>query len=368
MQVEVQVPPKIEPMDEQSVIEGETASVKCVGTGKPPPSYSWIKENTREDLSSTNRFSVNKITGMLILNEVKFEDNGLYKCYAKNPAGTVETTVKINVLVKPKIFELINITAPVKSETKIICKAQGRPAPKVVFRKLSNQDSFVIGPQNNDKRIILEQSVDGIKGETVAILNFNNLNRTDDGLYECIAKNDVGNAYKNGHITVEFPPTFEKVKNYPPVWTWDNKPGNLTCIAESIPNATIKWRFAGIDIENGTNPNMFIQGSGPSSNLIVNPFNQKRFFHKYECIATNKLGQARHFIELKQAAVPLPVQQATIEALTATTIKFNIVGPLNLDGLPIRAFIVFYLPERDQRWDFARNHTWSYGNLFFFFF
>lgn len=61
--MEVQVPPKILPMDPVQVVEGETASVKCKATGKPPPKYQWIKLDGRRDLSKTDRFSVKELTG-----------------------------------------------------------------------------------------------------------------------------------------------------------------------------------------------------------------------------------------------------------------------------------------------------------------
>lgn len=300
-------------------------------------------------------------TGLLIINEVKYDDNGIYQCSAENSAGRDETKIKINVLIKPRIYELINITAPVGSDTNIICKASGRPAPKVFFRKWSNKDPYTIGIQRNDGRIVLEQDVNEEKGETYGRLIINNLNRSDDGLYECIAKNEVDTAILNGHITVEFKPTFDKIKNYPPVWIWADKIGNLTCIAESIPNATIIWKYGGIEIRNGSNPIFTIQGKGPVSSLIVRPFSEKRFFGKYECIASNKLGDAILFIELRQADIPKAIQQAKLEIITATTAKFHIIGPPYLYGLPLRAFVVQYMPQRDINWMYARNHTWSFG-------
>lgn len=88
----------------------------------------------------------------------------------------------------------------------------------------------------------MEQNIKKEKGETITTLTIQNTHRSDDGLYECKASNDGGEAYKTGHITVQFPPTFEASINQPPEWSWDNKPANLTCLAESIPNATIEWR------------------------------------------------------------------------------------------------------------------------------
>ncbi|CAG9819922.1 unnamed protein product, partial [Phaedon cochleariae] len=359
IKVEVQVPPKIQPMDTITIIEGETASVKCSATGKPPPTYQWIKLKDRQDLSVTDRFDVKKNTGDLIMNRVEFNDDGVYKCIAENTVDRVETTVKINVLVKPKIYELINITAPIRGQAEIVCKAYGRPPPRIVFRKLSRHEPFRVGQQLDDRRITLEQQFFQEKGESYGTLIISNLSRTDDGLYECIADNTAETAYKNGHIAIEFPPTFERTKDLPPVWSWDNKPGNLSCLPEAIPNATIIWKYGGIEIQDG--PNFQKIGNGPSSFLIVKPYNDKRLFTQYECFASNKLGHASIKLLLKQAFVPGPVSQAKAEHQTATTIKFSIIPANNFDGLPLRSYTVKYKPERELSWDYARNHTWSYG-------
>lgn len=261
-------------MKEITIIEGETASAKCSATGKPPPEYQWIKLQDRKDLAVADRFEVKKNTGHLIMNRIEFNDDGLYKCVAINSVGRDEATVRINVLVKPRIYELWNVTAPVNRETKIICKVYGRPPPNVVFRKLSNREPFRVGQQLDDTRIILEPQIFNDKGESFGTLIISNLSRADDGLYECIAENTAGTSYRNGHITVEFPPTFERTKDLPPAWSWENKPGNLSCLPEAIPNATIIWKFGGIEI---TNNNVFkIEGTGPVSHLIVNPHNDNR--------------------------------------------------------------------------------------------
>lgn len=349
-------------MQPKTIIEGETASIQCSATGKPPPAYQWIKLREKQDLAVTDRFEVKKLTGDLIMNRVEFNDDGLYKCRAENSVGFAETTVQINVLVRPRIFEFINVTSPIKSQTEIICKAHGRPSPKITFRKLSNREPFTIGSQMQDPRITLEEYVVQEKGETHGKLIITNLSRTDDGLYECIAQNNAGIAYKNGHITVEFPPTFERTKELPPIWSWNGKPGNLTCIPEAIPNATIVWKYGGIEIQD--NPNFKKIGNGPVSFLIVTPYNENRFFTQYECLATNKLGSASIRLQLKEGFVPKALAQVRTESLTATTIKFSLIPASHFDGLPLRSFTVQYKPERQLSWEFALNHTWSFGKLF----
>lgn len=274
IQLEVLVPPTIEEIRSIEIREGEIANIKCVATGKPAPHVTWIKLPMNQDLSKADRFGVNKISGTLVINPVKEEDHSDYKCVAENSAGKAERIVKVNVIVKPRIYEFLNITSPQGKSAEIICKAYGRPPPMVTFRKFGQTYRYSTGPQENDNRIILEQKVNDLKGETFGFLTIEHLQRSDDGLYECVASNIGGDAYKNGHVTVEFQPTFIASKNQPPVWTWNNKPGNLSCLAESIPNATIEWRYGDYKIENSNN--FKIQGNGPQSFLIVYPFNEKR--------------------------------------------------------------------------------------------
>lgn len=104
-----------------------------------------------QNLASTSRYSVNEITGLLTIDRVEAGDYGKYICSASNQAGQNETEIEVEVLVKPKIFELRNITASENQEGKLECKATGRPAPRISFRKLSNPDRFLNGP-NDDGR------------------------------------------------------------------------------------------------------------------------------------------------------------------------------------------------------------------------
>nr|CAI5826296.1 unnamed protein product [Callosobruchus analis] len=358
--VEVQIPPRMEPIDPQriTIIDGESAFVKCKATGKPPPSYQWIKLEERKDLSVTDRFEVKKATGELIVNRAEYNDKGTYQCIATNSAGRANTTVTVDVYVKPKIFELLNVTSAENSSTEITCKAFGRPLPRVTFMKLSTKEVFTIGRQPQDRRIILEQQVFDSKGETFGTLHIDRLNRSDDGLYECRADNEAGAYYKNGHITVEFAPTFERTKNLPPVYGWYNKPGNLSCIPEAIPNATITWKHNGVDLRNTSN--IEIHGKGPTSNLIVRAYNELRLYSVYICVASNKHGVNELPLTLHHATVP-EVAQMTVESITATTIKFSIIPKGSFEGLPIRSYTIQYKPKGEFDWSFARNHTWSFG-------
>lgn len=70
---------------------------------------------------------------MSILKVTK-DDYGRYTCHAKNSAGDDKAETLINVLIRPRIYELLNVTRPEHSEAEIICKATGRPPPEITFR------------------------------------------------------------------------------------------------------------------------------------------------------------------------------------------------------------------------------------------
>lgn len=53
-------------------------------------------------------------------------------------AGEDEAKTLINVLIRPKIFELWNITRPEHEEAELICRATGRPPPEITFRYILN--------------------------------------------------------------------------------------------------------------------------------------------------------------------------------------------------------------------------------------
>jgi neural cell adhesion molecule len=178
-------------------------------------------------------------------------------------------------------------------------------------------------------------------------------------MYECIANNKGGIAFKNGHLTVEFPPSFASMNNRS-IWSWDSRPVNLTCIVESIPNATIRWTYYG-DQKVDNDPQIQILGNGPISTLQIIPAS-KRYYTHYKCIANNRYGEAFHILELRDAPKPSEIAQVRMVETTATTITFNIVPPVAPMDLPIRTITVQYR-KQDTSWNSARNRTWAVGEF-----
>ncbi|XP_065563175.1 fasciclin-2-like [Artemia franciscana] len=164
-----------------------------------------------------------------------------------------------------------------------------------------------------------------------------------------------------GHITVEFPPKFEDTTKKE-MWTWSQRPVNLTCRASSIPNATVNWcnsRYKALIDEN--DPRYKIYNQDGESTLLVTP-EDNSFYGEYRCLAKNKHGEAEHFITLKQAHVPQPPTQATFQTVTATTITFNIVGPQNIGGINLTYYAVQYRKKNEEWIDENPSKEWPIGS------
>uniref|UniRef100_A0A2M4AFG3 Putative neural cell adhesion molecule n=2 Tax=Anopheles triannulatus TaxID=58253 RepID=A0A2M4AFG3_9DIPT len=359
IRVEVQITPEVQPLKPvMDAVEGQSFSVMCNATGKPVPEFQWIKQGTQQNAADLDRFSVNAITGQLDISKVEQQDHDSYACIARNPAGQSESVMKLNVLIRPKIIELINITVSEDTEAVFSCKAFGRPEPEITFRRYGTLEEYSIGLQVSDDRIILEQSVDVDKGESVGTLRISKVTTTDDGLYECIARNRGDIAFKAGHITVEYKPIFDHMKTLPPVYTWEERPANLSCFAQAIPNATIEWRWNDRRVEELLDVNMRIENHGLRSDLIVIP-RDRRYYSAYKCVARNKLGIAEHVMELREARRPDRVPQAKARIVSATSITFDILPPPAEPGLPLTAFSVMWMEQLYDDWNRAVNRTWS---------
>lgn len=359
IRVEVQIKPEVQKLPLMlDAVEGQSFSYLCNATGKPVPEFQWIKKSTQQNVVDIDRFSVNALTGQLDISRVEQDDHDTYSCVAKNAAGISESTTKLNVLIRPKILEFMNITVPETSDAVLACRAFGRPPPEITFRRFGTTEEYSVGLQVSDDRIVLDLDTNAERGETIGSLRIHKVDKTDDGLYDCIARNPGDVAYKVGHITVEYSPNFNHMKTLPPVYTWEQRPANLSCFAQAIPNATIEWRWSDRRVADLYDINMRIEDHGARSDLIIIP-REPRYYTSYKCVATNRLGRAEHIMELREARIPEAIGQARPRSVSATSMTFDIIPPAVEKGLPITAVSVQYKEEINPDWNNALNRTWS---------
>lgn len=251
------------------VIEGETVSIDCPIAGRPVPDRTWTREHDRSDVRQIygGRFSVDPTNGrMTIINADVAYDEGTYICRGRNRAGQLEIPVQVNVIEKPKIYGSSNATiVEGGSHTgKIWCSARGGEPLDMYIVKLRGDGSGGVGTAGgpsaqqpmwraSDEQQLppgwrLEQSVE-VQYENNRAFRVQNLtltisspdHRRDAGLYECNAVNSAGRASRALYVEVQHEPAFEGGPEPIDRYVAINRPVNMTCLAWSIPNATIEW-------------------------------------------------------------------------------------------------------------------------------
>lgn len=126
---------------------------------------------------------------------MKESDSGLYVCRAENRAGQAETTAHIVVKdyrgERPPlkfIHAPYNLEVPAGSTIEMPCKADGEPAPVIVWRKDGN---------------LIQESRSHMRLSPVGSLYIRNVSFQDAGVYECSAVNDFGKVTANGVLKVK---------------------------------------------------------------------------------------------------------------------------------------------------------------------
>ncbi|XP_060516307.1 contactin [Cylas formicarius] len=163
----------------------------CEAFGIPDVNYTWWKDGRQllmRDLDPT-RFNIRD--NVLTINYLNDEtDPGMYQCRATNTLKTKYSSAQLRVLAFSPSFK----KNPLESETyaaengniTIKCNPEAAPRPRFVWRK----DGIEIG--SGGHRRIYENGN----------LFIGPVSRDDDGIYTCIASNELGVAESQGRLIV----------------------------------------------------------------------------------------------------------------------------------------------------------------------
>ena len=81
-------------LSEQLVAPGDSISLQCTAEANPAPQLSWEGPNGTVPGSSS---------GLLTLNSVQTDADGVYSCVATNAIAAVSTQIRIIVTVPPEV-------------------------------------------------------------------------------------------------------------------------------------------------------------------------------------------------------------------------------------------------------------------------
>ncbi|XP_042897805.1 peroxidasin [Parasteatoda tepidariorum] len=189
----VEAPPVfLERPRDQEALEGQNVELFCIVDGSPRPVLWWIKDGIR--LRNRGNIYLLKDSSILKIEDVTKSNEGIYTCYAENAGGQRNSSALLMIRQNvPPVFTRTPEDQRIHlgSSIELPCHAKGQPMPQIKWRK----DGHVMSSYSDHHRI-------NSQGD----LYMFNVGKEDEGIYECIAENEVGSAFVSMHLTVSDEP------------------------------------------------------------------------------------------------------------------------------------------------------------------
>ncbi|XP_050812974.1 brother of CDO isoform X1 [Gopherus flavomarginatus] len=175
------------------VIKGQSLILECVASGIPPPRVTWAKNGSSISGYNKTRFLLSN----LLIDATSEEDSGTYSCMADNgvgEAGAVFIFYNVQVFEPPEVaMELSQQIIPWGQSAKFTCEVRGNPQPSVMWLRNAV-------PLSSNPRFRLSRKA----------LRVLSVGPEDDGIYQCVAENEVGSAQAMVHLRTTQPGTTMK--------------------------------------------------------------------------------------------------------------------------------------------------------------
>uniref|UniRef100_A0A671MK57 Contactin-5 n=1 Tax=Sinocyclocheilus anshuiensis TaxID=1608454 RepID=A0A671MK57_9TELE len=177
------LPQWISMINDTQLDSGEQLHWECRATGKPRPTYRWLRNG--EPLNSQSR--VEMVNGELIIHRLQQADSGMYQCIAENKYGAIYSSAELKILASAPMFSTnpFRLIATVGKDVSLECRPRASPKPRISWRK-------------NDRRVQIML----LRNNTLRIINSS---RSDEGSYVCRAENQFGSAELTTVLLVKEP-------------------------------------------------------------------------------------------------------------------------------------------------------------------
>ncbi|XP_071416840.1 brother of CDO isoform X2 [Pithys albifrons albifrons] len=169
----------IYPPEAQTIIvtKGQSLILECVASGIPPPRVTWAKDGSGVSAYNKTRFLLSN----LLIDPTSEEDSGTYSCTADNgvgEAGAAFIFYNVQVFEPPEVtMELSQQIIPWGQSAKFTCEVRGNPQPSVMWLRNAV-------PLSASHRLRLSRRA----------LRLVSVGPEDEGIYQCMAENEVGSA------------------------------------------------------------------------------------------------------------------------------------------------------------------------------
>uniref|UniRef100_A0A8D2KUW4 Neogenin n=1 Tax=Varanus komodoensis TaxID=61221 RepID=A0A8D2KUW4_VARKO len=339
-------------------VAGQSAVLPCVATGVPVPVVRWTR-NEEELVTENSQKFLLLAGGTLKINDIKEDDAGTFTCIADNGNETIEAQADLTVQVPPEFLKQpANIYAHESMDIVFECDVTGRPTPTVKWVK--NGD--VVIPSDYFK-IVNEHNLQVL-----------GLVKSDEGFYQCIAENDVGNIQAGAQLVIldhdvaipTLPPTSltsATTDHLAPAPTGPLPSAPRDVVASLVSTRFIKltWRAPASDphgdnltysvfyTKEAVNRERVENTSHPGEMQVTIQNLMPETVYVFRVVAHNKQGPGESSVPLKVATqpevqLPGPAPNIRAYAISPTSVAVSWETPLSGNG-EIQNYKLYYMEK-----------------------
>ncbi|NXE94318.1 MXRA5 protein, partial [Menura novaehollandiae] len=277
---------------------GDVVTVACEAKGEPTPKVTWLSPTNRPIPAVSDKYQIYR-DGTLLIQKAQRSDSGNYTCVARNSAGEDRKIVWIHVDVQPpringhlSAITSVRETAIRDSRKLIDCKAEGIPAPRVLW---AFPEGVILPAPYYGNRITVHRN---------GTLDIRGVRQTDAVQLVCIGRNEGGEARLLVQLLItdhlEKPSFRDPVSER--ITAIAGHSINLNCSVQGNPKPSTSWIL-------------------PNGSEVLSGSRLHRFYHKrdgilhisslsagdagtYRCTARNPGGYVERVVFLKVGLRP----------------------------------------------------------------
>ncbi|XP_078379844.1 hemicentin-1-like [Oculina patagonica] len=309
-----------------TLAEGATATFFCKTIGNPATqSHQWQFHGYDIPGESCSGCLTTTYTKAAVTQA----DAGWYSCTGTNTLGE-GPPARAQLLIKRKYppaityFPQNRYTVNETSNVTMVCRANGVPTPRIIWRKSGSYKELA-------------------SGEEFSIVNTSG---SDDGTYTCTAKNYLGQDSREITLNVRTRPTI--VTSTPTTTQIPGTEGeqvDLTCIASGKPSPSLSWKrqFHGPDLSS-LNDNK-VKSIAIEKDTSVMKVTVSAVGEKFFCVAVNLLGRDNQEYTVRERGVPdapIDVKLVAFKVEGAKTVNVHVNWTPGYSGGYDQEFTIHY--------------------------
>ncbi|XP_067412070.1 neogenin isoform X5 [Emydura macquarii macquarii] len=339
-------------------VTGQSAVFPCVTAGFPTPVNRWMRNEEELTTEGSERFSL-LAGGSLEISDITDDDAGTYACIVDNGNETIEAQADLTVQAPPEFLKQpANIYAHESMDIIFECEVTGKPTPTVKWVK-------------NGDMVIPSDYFKIVKEHNLQVLG---LVKSDEGFYQCIAENDIGNAQAGAQLIIlehdvaipTLPPTSltsATTDHLAPATTGPLPSAPRDVVASLVSTRFIKltWRTPASDphgdnltyivfyTKEGINRERVENTSRPGEMQVTIQNLMPETVYVFRVVAQNKHGPGESSASLKVATqpevqLPGPAPNIRAYAISPTSVTVMWDTPLSGNG-EIQNYKLYYMEK-----------------------